>query len=92
MAIKSETLDFAIFGGLVLSDTGSGQINLCAVEWNPRERYLGQISAREEVVRLRSERAKIEIFRVEGTSTSILAIFPKKAFFGLIFLIFFKLT
>ena len=75
MVIKPETLDFAIFGGLVLSDTGSDRANLCVVEWNPRGRYLGQISAREEVVWLSSERVKIEIFRVEGTGPSILAIF-----------------
>ncbi len=41
MALKPETLDFAIFGGLVLSDTGSDRPNLCAADWKPRGRYLG---------------------------------------------------
>ncbi len=72
-----ETLDFAIFGGLVLSDTGSDRTNLCAVEWKPRGRYLGQISAQTVVVGLIADRAKIVIFRVEGTGPSILAIFTK---------------
>ena len=31
MVIKPETLDFAIFGGLVLSNTGTDQANLCFV-------------------------------------------------------------